>query len=141
MGGSWDFIPCTTGSVLVRFDDESGWGGGLRSAGKPVPGQWIPLIDALLDSEGHLSAILTDGADTGLCWTIVQGALEAPWEPETLCPRCVRDLVDPESSYGFCGACTESRTKDLKAARQERWAPEGWRQRLRRAPASAAEAT
>lgn len=48
-------------------------------------------------------------------------------DPDTLCPQCVADVIDPASWYGFCRRCSENHAKNLKSSRQQRWAPQGWR--------------
>lgn len=50
-------------------------------------------------------------------------------DPDELCPNCVGDMIDPESFYGWCHRCTAKQARTLKTARQQRWAPEGWRKK------------
>jgi hypothetical protein len=42
-------------------------------------------------------------------------------DPDMLCPRCVTDVIDPKSFFGWCQRCTEQRPVTLKTARQQRW--------------------
>lgn len=54
-------------------------------------------------------------------------------DPDTLCPSCTADVIDPTSFYGFCTRCTARRGTALKSQRQQRWAPDGWRKRVQAA--------
>jgi hypothetical protein len=49
-------------------------------------------------------------------------------DPDILCPNCVRDLIDPDSFFGWCQRCTARRPVALKTARQQRWRAGGAQQ-------------
>jgi hypothetical protein len=42
-------------------------------------------------------------------------------DPDELCPKCVTDVIDPTSFFGWCRRCTDRRPIALKTARQQRW--------------------
>lgn len=42
-------------------------------------------------------------------------------DPDTLCPNCVADTIDPRSFFGWCRRCTGRAVAAHKAGRQQRW--------------------